>query len=203
VGAQGDSYNMDAKQAIELGKKHGAVMVDLKFVDLPGKWQHTTVPFRRLEVESFEDGFGFDGSSVRGFQPINESDMLLIPDPSTAKMDPFTRHPTLSLQCTVQDTITRQKYTRDPRHIAAKAEEYLRSTGLADTCYFGPKAEFFVFDDVRFDCGARGSFYCVDSVEADWNSGRKERPNLGHKIRHKEGYLRVLPQDTLHDLRTE
>ncbi len=194
---------MDAKQAIELGKKNGAVMVDLKFIDLPGKWHHTTAPFHRLEVESFEEGFGFDGSSIRGFQPINESDMLLIPDPATARMDPFTKHPTLSLQCTVRDTITRQKYTRDPRHVAAKAEEYLRSTGIADTCYFGPEAEFFVFDDVRFDCGPSGSFYFIDSVEADWNSGRDERPNLGHKIRHKEGYFPVLPQDTMHDLRTE
>ncbi len=194
---------MDAKEAIELGKKNGAVMVDLKFIDLPGKWQHTSVPFRRLDADAFEDGFGFDGSSIRGFQPINESDMLLIPDPATAVMDPFTKHPTLSLQCTIQDPLTRQKYTRDPRHIAAKAEDYLRSTGIADTCYFGPEAEFFIFDDVRFDSGPRGCFYFIDSVEADWNSGKDEKPNLGYKIRHKEGYFPVMPQDTMQDLRTE
>ena len=122
---------MDPKQAIELGKANGAVMVDLKFIDLPGKWQHTSVPFDKLEESSFEDGVGFDGSSIRGFQPINESDMLLIPDPETAVMDPFTKHPTLSLQCTIQDTLTRQNYSRDPRHIARKAEAYLKSSGRA------------------------------------------------------------------------
>src|SRR5512134_3251626 len=144
---------MDPKQAIELGKSNEAVMVDLKFVDLIGKWQHTSVPFHRLTVESFEEGIGFDGSSIRGFQPINQSDMLLIPDSQTAVMDPFTKYPTLSLQCTIQDTITRQNYSRDPRHISKKAEAYLKSTGLADTVYFGPEAEFFIFDDVRFDAG--------------------------------------------------
>lgn len=194
---------MDPKEAIELGKKNGAVMVDLKFIDLPGKWQHTTIPYELLDVSSFEDGVGFDGSSIRGFQPINQSDMLLIPDASTAVMDPFTKHPTLSLQCTIQDTITRQNYSRDPRHIAKKAIEYLKSTGIADTAYFGPEAEFFVFDDVRFECGPSGSFYKVDSVEAVWNTGRDEKPNLAHKIRHKEGYFPVPPQDTLMDLRTD
>ncbi len=194
---------MDPKAAIELGKKNGAVMVDLKFIDLPGKWQHTTVPFELLEESSFEDGVGFDGSSIRGFQPINQSDMLLIPDPETAVMDPFTKYPTLSLQCTIQDTITRQNYSRDPRHIAKKATDYLKNTGIADTCFMGPEAEFFIFDDVRFDVGPSGSFYKVDSVEAIWNTGKDEGPNLGHKIRHKEGYFPVPPQDTLMDLRTE
>ncbi len=194
---------MNAKEAIELGKKHGAVMVDLKFIDLPGKWQHTSVPFERLEAESFDEGFGFDGSSIRGFQPINQSDMLLIPDPETAVMDPFTKHPTLSLQCTIQDTITRQNYSRDPRHIARKAEAYLKSTGIADTAYFGPEAEFFIFDDVRFDAGSSSAYYHIDSIEADWNTGRDEKPNLGHKIRHKEGYFPVPPQDSQMDLRTE
>jgi glutamine synthetase len=194
---------MDPKQVIELGKKHEAFMVDLKFIDLVGKWQHTSVPFRRLEVESFEDGFGFDGSSIRGFQPINQSDMLLIPDPATALMDPFTKYPTLSLQCTIQDPITRQNYSRDPRHIAQKAEAYLKSTGLADAVYFGPEAEFFIFDDVRFDTGPSGAYYFIDSIEADWNTGRDEKPNLGHKIRHKEGYFPCMPQDTQMDLRTE
>jgi glutamine synthetase len=194
---------MNPKEVIEFGKKNGAVMVDLKFIDLPGKWQHTSIPFGLLEESTFEDGVGFDGSSIRGFQPINQSDMLLIPDPATAVMDPFTKHATLSLQCTIQDTITRQNYSRDPRYIARKAAEYLKSTGIADTAYFGPEAEFFVFDDVRFDVKSNNGFYLVDSVEAVWNTGRDEAPNLGHKIRHKEGYFPVPPQDTLMDLRTE
>jgi glutamine synthetase len=194
---------MDPKQVIELGKKNGAVMVDLKFIDLPGKWQHTSVPFERLSIESFEEGFGFDGSSIRGFQPINMSDMLLMPDPATAVMDPFCKHPTLSLQCTIQDTITRQNYSRDPRHIARKAEAYLKSTGIADTSYFGPEAEFFIFDDVRFDAGINEAYYRIDSIEADWNTGRDEKPNLAHKIRHKEGYFPTQPNDTLMDVRTE
>ncbi len=194
---------MDANRAIELGKQHAAVMVDLKFIDLVGKWQHTSVPFHRLVPEAFEEGFGFDGSSIRGFQPINQSDMLLLPDPATAVMDPFTKHPTLSLICTIQDTITRQRYTRDPRYVAQKAEAYLRSTGIADTAYFGPEAEFFIFDDVRYAAGSNEAFYSIDSREAAWNTGADESPNLGHKIRHKEGYFPVQPQDTHMDLRTE
>ena len=194
---------MDPKHAIDLGKKHSAAMVDLKFVDLIGKWQHTSVPFHRLDLDAFEDGFGFDGSSIRGFQPINQSDMLLIPDAATAVMDPFTKHPTLSLICTIQDTITRQNYSRDPRQIALKAEAYLKSTGYADTAFFGPEAEFFIFDDVRFDVKGHEAFYAIDSVEAHWNNGRDEAPNLGHKIRAKEGYFPVPPQDTHMDLRTE
>jgi glutamine synthetase len=194
---------MDANRAIELGKQNAAVMVDLKFIDLVGKWQHTSVPFHRLVPEAFEEGFGFDGSSIRGFQPINQSDMLLMPDPATAVMDPFTKHPTLSLVCTIQDTITRQRYTRDPRYVAQKAEAYLRSTGLADTAYFGPEAEFFIFDDVRYAAGSNEAFYSIDSNEAVWNTGAAEGPNLAHKIRHKEGYFPVQPQDTQMDLRTE
>ncbi|HKO53801.1 MAG TPA: type I glutamate--ammonia ligase [Polyangiaceae bacterium] len=194
---------MDAKEAIELGKKHEAVMVDLKFIDLIGKWQHTSVPFHRLTIDTFEEGFGFDGSSIRGFQPVNHSDMLLVPDASSAVLDPFTRFPTLSLLCNVQDTLTRQSYSRDPRYIAKKAEAYLQSTGLADTCFFGPEAEFFIFDGVRFDVKGHEAFYSVDSGEAIWNSGRDEGPNLGHKIRSQEGYFPVQPQDTHMDLRTE
>jgi glutamine synthetase len=195
---------MDAKKAIELGKTNGAVMVDLKFIDLVGKWQHTSVPFHRLVPEAFEEGFGFDGSSIRGFQPINQSDMLLMPDSTTAVMDPFTKHPTISLLCTIQDTITRQRYTRDPRYISQKAEAYLKSTGIADTCYFGPEAEFFIFDDVRFHAGPQGAGYSIDSNEAIWNTGKDEGGhNLAHKIRHKEGYFPVQPQDTQMDLRTE
>ncbi|MBN1607846.1 MAG: type I glutamate--ammonia ligase [Polyangiaceae bacterium] len=194
---------MTPREAIELGKKNNAVMVDLKFIDLVGKWQHTSVLAERLEESTFEDGFGFDGSSIRGFQPINQSDMLLIPDPDTAVMDPFTKYPTLSLQCTVQDTITRQNYSRDPRYLARKAEAYLKQSGIADTLYVGPEAEFFIFDEVRFDTGINEAYYRIDSVEADWNTGRDEKPNLGHKIRHKEGYFPVPPQDTQMDLRTE
>jgi glutamine synthetase len=190
---------MDSKKAIELGATNGAVMVDLKFIDLIGKWQHTSVPFHRLSPEAFEEGFGFDGSSIRGFQPINQSDMLLMPDASTAVMDPFTKHPTLSLLCTIKDTITHQNYTRDPRYIAQKAEAYLKSTGLADTVYFGPEAEFFIFDDVRYQAGSNEAFYSIDSNEAAWNTGRDESPNLAHKIRHKEGYFPVQPQDTQMD----
>ena len=193
---------MNAKEAIALGQQNSAVMVDLKFIDLVGKWQHTSVPFHRLDEDSFEDGFGFDGSSIRGFQPINQSDMLLIPDADTAVMDPFTANATLSLQCNIQDTITRQAYSRDPRYIAQKAESYLRSTGIADTCYVGPEAEFFIFDDVRFKTSPNEGFFMVDSIEADWNTGRDEMPNLGHKVRHKEGYFPVPPQDTMNDLRT-
>jgi glutamine synthetase len=154
---------MDGKKAIELGKTNGAVMVDLKFIDLIGKWQHTSVPFHRLAPEAFDEGFGFDGSSIRGFQPINQSDMLLMPDASTAVMDPFTKHPTLSLLCTIKDTITHQSYTRDPRYIAQKAEACLKSTGIADTVYFGPEAEFFIFDDVRYAAGSNEAFYSIDS----------------------------------------
>ncbi|MEZ4394030.1 MAG: type I glutamate--ammonia ligase [Polyangiales bacterium] len=189
--------------AIELGKKHGAVMVDLKFCDLIGHWQHTSVPFHRLNEDAFEDGFGFDGSSIRGWKAINESDMLLLPDPTTAAMDPFTAQPTLHLQCRIVDPITREPYGRDPRYIAEKVEQYVRSTGLADTIYVGPEAEFFVFDDVRYDVQANGQFFEVDSAEGIWNSGSDEGPNLGYKIRHKEGYFPVAPHDTLMDLRTE
>lgn len=194
---------MTPSEAIELGRSNGAVTVDLKFTDFVGKWQHASVVSNCLDEEAFESGFGFDGAAVRGFQPINQSDMLLIPDPGTAVMDPFTKHPTLSLLCTIQDTLTRQNYSRDPRHIARKAEAYLMSTGLADAAYFGPQAQFFVLDDVRFDAGVNESFFRIDSVEADWNTGKDERPNLGHKIRHKEGYFPCLPQDTLLDLRTD
>ncbi len=194
---------MTPKDAIELGKKHGAVMVDFKFIDLPGKWQHTSIPMDQFKEGLFEDGVGFDGSSIRGFQTIDQSDMLLMPDSSTAVMDPFTKYPTLSLTCTIQDPITRQNYSRDPRHIAKKCEAYIKQTGLADTAYFGPEAEFFIFDDVRYDTKPNETFYSVDSVEADWNTGSDEGPNLAHKVRHKEGYFPAPPNDTLMDLRTE
>src|SRR4051794_1841271 len=156
---------MTPREAIELAKKQGARLVDLKFIDLPGIWQHTTVTIAQLAESSFEDGFGLDGSSIRGWQPINASDMLILPDPATARMDPFTKVPTLSLICDIADPITREPYSRDPRHIAKKAEKHLKATGIADVCYFGPEAEFFVFDDVRFDSKPNASFYHVDSIE--------------------------------------
>ena len=142
---------MSPSDVLKFAEKQGAKLVDLKFIDLPGIWQHTTVTIAQLKEDSFEDGFGLDGSSIRGWQAINNSDMLLIPDPATAKMDPFTQYPTLSLICNVVDPITREPYSRDPRNIVRKAEKYLKSTGIADTCYFGPEAEFFVFDDIRYD----------------------------------------------------
>ncbi len=177
--------------------------VDLKFMDFPGQWQHFTVPSSQLERGSFDDGFGFDGSSIRGWKAINESDMLIIPDPNTMFHDPFIEAPTISLICDVYEPATKEKYSRCPRNIAQKATAYLNSTGIADTVYYGPEAEFFVFDDVKFDSQPNGSFYMVDSVEGRWNSGREENPNLGYKPRYKEGYFPVPPTDALMDLRNE
>jgi glutamine synthetase len=194
---------MTPSEVVKFAEKHGAKMVDLKFIDLPGIWQHTTVPSHRLKEESFEDGFGFDGSSIRGFQAINASDMLLIPDASSARMDPFTKEPTLSLICNVVDPITREPFSRDPRYVAQKAEAYLKKTGIADTVFFGPEAEFFVFDDVRYDQQPNASYFFIDSVEGRWNSGREEFPNLGYKVGYKGGYFPVAPTDTLVDLRAE
>ena len=194
---------MKAKEVLEFAAAKDAVMVDLKFMDFPGMWQHTTVPIAMLSESSFEEGFGFDGSSIRGWQPINASDMLIIPDASTAVMDPFTEHPTLSLICDIVDPITKEPYSRDPRYIAKKAEAYLKSTKIGDTVYVGPEAEFFIFDDVRFDQGPNFAFYNVDSVEGKWNTGRDEAPNLGYKVRYKEGYFPVPPSDSLLDIRTE
>ena len=194
---------MTAKEALKLTQDQGAKMVDLKFMDFPGIWQHLTVPIAQLEEDSFEEGFGFDGSSIRGWQAIHASDMLLIPDPTTAVMDPFTAAPTLSLICNIVDPITKERYSRDPRNIAQKAEAYLKSTGIADTAYFGPEAEFFIFDDIRYDCTPNSSYYFLDSTEGQWNTGRAENPNLGYKARYKEGYFPVPPTDSMTDLRTE
>lgn len=191
---------MKPSEVITLAKNHDCKFVDLKFIDLPGMWQHTTVPINRLDEDLFEEGIGFDGSSVRGWQPINASDMKITPDPSSAKIDPFYKHKTLSMICDVADPITGQPYGRDPRHIAKKAEAYVVSSGLGDTIYFGPEAEFFLFDSVRYDNNANGCFYEVDSEEGQWNTGR-EGKNLGYKVRHKEGYFPVPPTDSLADLR--
>ncbi|MCP5520257.1 MAG: type I glutamate--ammonia ligase [Verrucomicrobiales bacterium] len=191
------------KQVIEMAKKAGAKMVDIKFVDTFGTWQHFSVPIGELSEDVFKEGFGFDGSSIRGWKSIEASDMLAMPDPGTAFIDPFCAVPTLSLTCTIAETGTLEPYSRDPRGIAMKAEKYLASTGLADMAVFGPEAEFFVFDNIQFDTRSNGSFYSVDSTEAIWNTGTDEMPNLGYKIRHKEGYLPVAPSDQQQDLRTE
>jgi glutamine synthetase len=191
------------KEVLSFAKENKVEFVDLKFIDLPGVWQHFTVPISELAESSFEEGFGFDGSSIRGWQPINLSDMLVIPDPNTAVMDPFMQHPTLSLIVDIVDPITKEAYTRDPRNIAKKAEKYLKSTGLADTVYFGPEAEFFIFDSIRFDQSQNFGFYYIDSVEGRWNSGKEESPNLGYKPRYKEGYFPVPPTDSLQDIRSE
>jgi len=194
---------MQPEDALRLARDHGARMIDLKFTDVFGTWQHFSVPLRAFEESAFAEGIGFDGSSIRGFQEINESDMLLIPDAATAIMDPFTAEPTLSLVCDVaQPGAGRVPYTRDPRHVARKAEEHLRRSGLADTASFGPEAEFFVFDDVQYRSTQNEQMAVVDSDEAHWNSGRNGRPNLGHRMRPKEGYFPVAPNDTLQDLRT-
>lgn len=194
---------MTPKEVMAFAKEHNAQSVDFKFMDFIGTWQHFTIPISAFDEDVFEEGLGFDGSSIRGWKSIHESDMILIPDPSTAVIDPFMETPTLSLICNVFDPITRQPYERDPRNIATKAEEYLKSTGIADVAYFGPEAEFFVFDDVRFDLGSNHSFHFVDSIEGIWNSGREEEPNLGYKVRHKEGYFPVPPTDSQQELREE
>jgi glutamine synthetase len=188
---------------MEFAKKEGVKFVDLKFLDFPGIWQHYTKPIAECDEGMFEDGFGFDGSSIRGWAEIHASDMLVKPDPSTAVIDPFVQEKTLSLICNISDPITHEPYSRDPRNIARKAEAYLKSSGVGDTCYVGPEAEFFIFDDVRYEQGANHAFYSVDSVEGTWNTGRNEGPNLGYKPRHKEGYFPVMPTDSQMDLRNE
>ena len=194
---------MTPKEVLDMAKENGAVVVDLRFMDFPGLWQHFTVPISELEESSFEDGFGFDGSSIRGWQPIHASDMLVVPDAATAKMDPFYEAPTLVLICNIVDPVTREAYTRDPRNITQKAEAYLKSSGIGDVAYFGPEAEFFIFDDIRFESTRFSSFYEIDSIEGNWNTGRDEGPNLGYKPRPKEGYFPVPPMDKFQDLRTE
>jgi len=177
-------------------------MVDLRFVDMPGTWQHLSLPVRELTEELFEDGHGFDGSSIRGFKLIHESDMLLMPDASTAFIDPVLEVPTLVLICDVYDPMTRQPYSRDPRHVVQKAEAYLKQPGIASTSYWGPEAEFFMFNDVRYGGGTNNSFYYIDSVEGWWNSGDDSKPNFGGQIAPKRGYFPVPPTDTQQDVRS-
>ncbi|MFB3052306.1 MAG: type I glutamate--ammonia ligase [Dehalococcoidia bacterium] len=199
----------DTQQVTDLIKKNNIQIIDLKFNDLPGLWQHFSIPPADLtEIDDFTtsiwvEGIGFDGSSIRGFQKIQESDMILIPDPTTARVDPACSIPTLSITCDIFDPLTKEPYSRDPRYIAKKAEEHLRSTGIADTSYWGPELEFFIFDDIRFDQTENCAYYYVDSVEGEWNSGREENPNLGYKPRFKEGYFPVPPHDSLQDIRSE
>jgi glutamine synthetase len=178
-------------------------MVDLRFTDLPGLWQHFSVPPSALDGDSFEDGVGFDGSSIRGFQEIQESDMLVIPDPSSAFLDPFTEAPTLVLICNIRDPVTGQSYSRDARHIAQKAEAYLKQTRIGDVAYFGPELEHFVFNEVRYDQSTNYGYYEIDAVEANWSAARREGPGQGHILRPKEGYFPVPPADVLQDARTE
>jgi glutamine synthetase len=190
--------------ALKLGQQQGAQFFDIRFSDLPGLMQHFTMPFDEVAEDAFEEGFGFDGSSIRGFQEIQESDMILVPDPETAIMDPFTKHPTLVVHAFVKDPITGEFYTRDPRYVARKAQDYLKGTGIADTAYFGPEAEFYIFDSIRFDQNQHSAYHYIDAVEGVWNSGAEEGgKNLGYKPRYKEGYFPVPPMDHYQDLRSE
>lgn len=194
---------MTPEDVLQFARERGAKLVDLKFVDVPGMWQHFSVPLHELKAETFEEGIPFDGSSVRGFQMIHESDMLVIPNADSAIMDPFTSAPTLSLVCNIAHPGSKKPYSRDPRYIAQKAEKYLYSSGIADTCYFGPEAEFYILDDVRYKSTDNIQYVEVDSNEASWNSGRNGTANLGHRMRVKEGYFPVAPNDTLQDIRAE
>lgn len=192
------------QEILEWIKRDNIQMIDLKFIDTPGIWQHLTLFHDQIDESSFTDGVPFDGSSIRGWKSINESDMAMVPDPNTAWIDPFMAEPTLSLICSIQEPRTGQPYSRDPRSIAQKAVDYLRTTGLGDTAFFGPEAEFFIFDDVRYDQTQNSGYYYVDSKEGVWNSGRTEEGgNLGNKPRNKEGYFPVAPTDTFQDMRTE
>ncbi len=193
---------MTPREVLALCRREEIVAVDLRFMDFPGTQKHFTIPVKALTEESFEEGFTFDGSSMRGWQSINESDMLVVPQAETAVVDSFMKS-TLSITCNIQDPITREDYARDPRNVARKAQAYMRSTGIADTANFGLEAEFYVFDDVRFDQNEHEGYYHVDSIEGEWNRGTAGGVNRGYRIRRREGYFPMPPQDTLQDLRTE
>ena len=194
---------MTPNEVVNFTAENGCRMMDLRFMDFLGTWQHITIPVSELSEDVFTEGFGFDGSSIRGWQAINASDMLIMPDPATARIDPFMSTSTLVMICDIRDPVTGERYSRDPRNIAKKAAAYLKASGIADTAYFGPEAEFFIFDDIRYDSTEHSSYYYVDSGEGQWNTGREEGPNLGYKPRYKEGYFPVPPTDSMHDLRTE
>ena len=194
---------MEVNECLKLAKQNEVEFVDLRFCDVPGLWQHFSIPVDELSEDLFEEGIGYDGSSIRGFKSIQESDMLLVPDPASAFLDPFTDHSTLTLICNVRDPLTGQSYERDPRYIAQKAELHLKSTGIGDVSYWGPEIEFYIFDSVRFDQDYNQGFYHVDSEEGFWNSGDSRSPNLGYKPRYKEGYFPVAPMDHMHNIRSE
>ncbi|MFI5400488.1 MAG: type I glutamate--ammonia ligase, partial [SAR324 cluster bacterium] len=192
-----------ALDALKLAKDKKVTIVDLKFQDFIGTWQHFQVPARQIDEKSFDDGINFDGSSIRAWQSIETSDMTVVPDPATAKIDPFFAEPTLSLLCDIRDPVTGQDYTRDPRNVAKKAEKYLKSTGIADSASFGPEAEFFVFDGVEYQTSSAGGSYAIYSSEAPWTTGVRESSNPGYVIRHKQGYFPAGPMDTMQDMRAE
>ena len=194
---------MTPKEFFDFAKKHNALMVDLKFTDLIGTWQHCSFPVKTWDEGTFEEGVGFDGSSIRGWQAINVSDMLAVPEASTAVLDPFYARPTVSVIANIVDPETREDYSRDPRHVARKATEYIKKTKIADTCYVGPEPEFFIFDEVRYELNQHKAYYEIDSVEGAWNTARFEEPNLGYKPSYKGGYFPVSPTDTYHNLRGE
>ena len=199
---------MTPEEILKFVKENDIKIVDLKFNDLPGLWQHFSIPASELTAIDYparviwRDGIGCDRSSIRGFQQIQESDMLLFLDPETVVKDPICEVPTISIICDIYDPLTKQPYSRDPRYIAKKAEKYLKSTGIADISYWGPEMEFFIFDDIRFEQNQRCGFYYIDSVEADWNTGTEEKPNLGYKPRYKEGYFPTPPHDSFQDMRS-
>jgi glutamine synthetase len=191
------------REVLALLREKEVRAVDLRFMDFPGLWKHLTVPAEMVTEETFEEGVGFDGSGLRGWQKINESDMLVVPQPETLFIDPFAREVTLGILCNIQDPSTREDYSKDPRNVARKAVNYMKQSGIADTAYFGPTLEFFVFDDVKYDQTAHSAFYFVDSAEGHWNTGRDERPNLGYKVPSRQGYFPCTPTDHFADLRTE
>ena len=203
------------KDVLKFAKDNKVEAVDLKFCDLLGTWQHFTIPTSELNEELFEEGSGLDGSSIRGWQPINASDMLAVPDPTTAAIDPFMANPTLSLTCSIVDPITKEEYSRDPRNIAKKAEAYLKKSGVGEVSYFGPEPEFFIFDEVRYEQNQHTGYYQDDSAEGQWNTARAIDPvndrsgrmvegkNLGFKPRYKEGYFPAPPTDSQQDIRAE
>jgi glutamine synthetase len=194
---------MTPKEFFEFAKRHNAEMVDLKFTDLLGSWQHCTFPVETWDEDTFKDGVGFDGSSIRGWQGIHMSDMLAVPIADSAALDPFFKEPTVSVVANIVDPVTKEYYSRDPRYVAIKGLDYLKSSGIADACFIGPEPEFFIFDEIRFDQTQNMGFYQIDSVEGAWNTNRIEEPNLGYKPSYKGGYFPVSPTDTYHDLRTE
>ncbi|WP_339675606.1 type I glutamate--ammonia ligase [uncultured Gimesia sp.] len=194
---------MTPKDFFAFAEKNGAKMVDLKFTDIFGTWQHCSYPLSTWNEGTFEDGVGFDGSSIRGWQTIDSSDMLAVPDPASVKLDPFFKQPTVGVLADIVDPITKEDYNKDPRNVAKKGLAYLQQTGIADSCFIGPEPEFFIFDDVRYLSNQRGAMYEIDSSEAAWNTGRSEEGNLGHKIGYKGGYFPVAPTDTYGDLRAE